>query len=297
MPKFVTIAQNYIEYIAFRLFIGLFRLMPYRLSRRIAFILFYVIGYKIGIRKKVAATQLIKVFPSLSPKELSSLLWKIYRSMALSALESYVMDDDDLVNSTTVEGKEHVDQALAMGKGAILATCHFGNWEAARVLPTKGIPVAVIVKKQRNTLFNDYTEKVRKKQGANLIDMKKAMRGIKHHLKQNEMIAILADQNAGKNGLITDFLGFPASHWIGAAKISLKHKIPIVPGFALRTETETINVVFEPVIFYPDKADTEENCLLIINEINTIFERYIRKYPEQWFWVHKRWKSAYDMFK
>ncbi len=296
-PKKRKKFQSIVEYIAFRLFIGLFRALPYALSRGIALCLFHLVGYKLGIRRKVAEIQIRKVFPNLTPVEVDAIVRQMYKNLALSTLETYVVKDDVLVDTTTISGKENVDEALAMDKGALLVTAHFGNWEAARIMPAKGIPVAVIAKKQRNYLFNDYTDKIRTKQGAFLIDMKTAMRGIVEYLGKNSLVAILADQNAGGRGMITDFFGYPASHWKGAAKISLKKKIPVVPGFALRTLQDNICVVFEPVIYHPDWDDNDENCLKLIKEINLIMERYIRAHPEQWFWVHKRWKGAYDMFK
>ncbi len=279
------------------MFISTFRVLPYSISKAITLGLFYLAGYRLGIRRKVAEAQLHKVFPELSSAEIDRIVRKMYRNLALSALETYVTKDDILVSSTEISGREYVDQALSMNKGALLVTAHFGNWEAARVIPARGIPVAVIAKKQRNTLFNDYTDKMRSRQGAYIIDMKNALRGITKYLSQNSLVGILADQNAGGRGLVTNFLGYPASHWKGAAKISLKMKIPIIPGFALRTEKDNICVVFEPVIYHPDWDDSEENCLKLIQEINLILEKYIKKYPEQWFWVHKRWKGAYDMFK
>ncbi len=289
--------KNRIEYIAFMGVLSLFRALPYDTSKKLVLGIFDLIGYRIGVRKQVAKKQLRKVFTQMLPKDIDTVLRKMYRNLALSTWETYFIRDEELISTTTIDGREYVDEALASGRGAILVTAHYGNWEAARVLPQKSIPVAVITKKQRNTLFNDYTDRIRKSQGASLIDMKQAFRGIVHHLAKNELVAILADQNAGSRGFVTEFLGYPASHWKGAAKISLKMKIPIVPGFAHRCDNDTICVRFEPLIYHPDWDDSDENCMIVIQEINTVIEKYIRKNPEQWFWVHKRWKNAYDMFK
>jgi len=111
-------------------------------------------------------------------------------------------------------------------------------------------------------------------------------------LSENRMLAILADQNAGSRGLIHDFLGFPASHWKGVAKLSLRYKIPIVPGFVVRQPDDSLIFRFFPILQYPDLADKEENYPKVIGDINARTEELIHQHPEQWFWVHKRWKGA-----
>jgi len=270
--------------------------MPQSFARRLAIGVFELFGYHLGIRKFVAQRQLSRVFPDMSIGRQRKVLRSMYRKMALGALESYVIADSQLIETTSVSGRENVVEALSSGRGAILLTAHFGSWEAARILPALGIPLSVIAKKQRNRLFNDYTDRVRQKQGAQVIDMKKGLRAIMERLEQNELVAILADQNAGARGLVTDFLGYPASHWKGAAKLSLRKKIPILPAFALRKDDDLLEIVFETPIYHPEWEDNEENCVKLIAEGNSIIETYIRRYPDQWFWVHKRWKYAYDMF-
>ena len=287
---------NYVEYGLFRALIWKLKLLPYAWSRKLLLGLFCLIAYKIGIRKQVAHTQLQKVFPQLDQRSRNLIIRKMYRGMALSAAEEYLLDDSKLISESKIKGLEHWQKALELGHGAILGTAHFGNWEAARILPAKGIPLSVITKRQRNILFDAYTNRIRTRHGLHVLDMRRGLRDIIQHLKQNEMVAILADQNAGKQGLIFDFMGYPASHWIGVAKISLRYKVPIIPGFALRSPDEHIVFCLEPMIYHPELEDTDENYELILRELDKVLIKYIEQYPEQWFWVHKRWKGAYDMF-
>ncbi len=93
-----------------------------------------------------------------------------------------------------------------------------------------------------------------------------------------------------------DFLGFPASHWKGVAKLSLRYQLPIIPGFIVRTDDDKLRFEFSEMLYYPELEDVEENYEVVLKDIIQATEYYIRKYPEQWFWVHKRWKKAYDMF-
>lgn len=276
--------------------IALLKLLPYSLRKAILVALFDGIGYGIGIRKEVARKQLQAVFPDWSQDQIHACMKSMYRHMALNIAEIYLMNDHDLNSRSRIVGDEYVREALALGKGVILATAHFGNWEAARILPLRDMPLSVITKKQRNTLFDDYTNAIRERCGVHVLDMRRGLKDVISELGQNRIIAILADQNAGTSGIMLDFLGFPASHWKGVAKLSLRYKIPILPGFVIREKDDTLTFEFSELIYKPDLDDHEENYPAILNEINRITETYIRRYPEQWFWVHKRWKHGHDMF-
>ncbi|GAB1366419.1 MAG TPA: lysophospholipid acyltransferase family protein [Candidatus Cloacimonadota bacterium] len=294
MPRKELVSK--IEYLSFRIWLAGFKLMPASLARRILIGLFLAVGYGLGIRKKVAMQQLGRVYPELKQSQKKQILKRLYRSMALTIQEVYLCSDEQLFSSSRITGKQYVEEALALGRGAILATAHFGNWEAARVLPKAGIPLSVITKTQRNKRFDAYTKAIRERCGVRTIDMSRGLRDIVHQLSEGRIIAILMDQNAGKNGLILDFLGYPASHWKGVAKLSLRYQIPIVPGFARREADDSLVFEFMPFILTKDLEDKEDNYPLVLQQVNAIIEQYIRRWPEQWFWVHKRWKHCYDMF-
>jgi len=288
---------NAVEYYPFRALLALLRLFPYRCSRALVIGLFVGIGYGIGIRRNVAEIQLSHVYPHWHKKKLKKVLRNVYRQMALNICEEYLMSDDMLNAKSQVKGFEYLQEAMSLNKGVIMATAHFGNWEAARILPMRGIPLSVIAKGQRNKLFDNYTNSIRERQGLHVIDMSKGLRDIMQDLSENRVVAILADQNAGKRGIVMDFLGFPASNWKGVAKISLRYHIPIVPGFVVRSQDDKISFEFSKMIYHPNMDDSEKNYTIVINEIIQITEKYIHEYPDHWFWVHKRWKHAYDMFK
>ncbi|HOH46411.1 MAG TPA: hypothetical protein PLX59_01110, partial [Candidatus Cloacimonadota bacterium] len=150
--------QNRLEYIAFRGAVAILKTLPYHVAKEVLCGLFDLIGYRIGIRKKVALIQLEKAMPELDKSTRHSVLRKHYRMMALNAAEEYLLSADEMHARSFTTGREHCDEAFALGKGVILGTAHYGNWEAARVFPLFGIPVSVITKKQRNRLFNSYTD-------------------------------------------------------------------------------------------------------------------------------------------
>ncbi|HNW23883.1 MAG TPA: lysophospholipid acyltransferase family protein [Candidatus Cloacimonas sp.] len=287
--------QNRIEYIAFRIALALLKLLPAEVAKEVLKGLFFLGGYGLGIRKNVAVKQLNKVYPEKSRQEKAKIIKKLYRNMALSVYESYLQDDDTLYRNIRIEGREHIEDALSLQRGVIFATAHYGNWEAARVLPKAGIPFSGIAKPQRNNLFDNYTNAIRERCGMRIINMKRGLRDVVHELKENRIVAILIDQNAGNSGLVIDFLGFPASHWKGVAKLSLRYKVPIVPSFARRAEDDKIQFEFFPPILHEELEDREENYKIVLTEVDKILEKQIHKHPEQWFWVHLRWKHSYDM--
>jgi len=283
---------NRIEYILFRFVLWKLRLIPYTWGKWLITSLFLWIGYGLGIRRKTADLHLRMVYPDMKAAERKALLKKIYYNMGLTSAEIYLLKEEKLIANTSISGKPHVHKALSLGRGAILATAHLGNWEAARLLPLFSIPLSVVVKKQHNPYFDAYNAAIRIRQGVSLIDFRRGLRDILTHLNKNEMVAILADQNAGSSGLVLDFMGYPASHYKGVAKISLRYKVPIVPGFAIRTKEGGIKISFETMIYHPELDDTEENYAFILKKLNAIIEEQINRYPEQWFWVHKRWKAT-----
>lgn len=283
---------NRTEYLLFRFALFKLRLLPYAWGRWLLTRLFLGIGYGLGIRRKVAEQNLLRAFPDQTPQERGKLLKKVYLNLGITASELYLLNELKLIASVILSRKEHADEALEMGRGAILATAHLGNWEAARVLPLLGLPLSVVVQNQHNPYFDAYNAALRTRQGVRLIDHRKGLKELLARLRTNEMVAILTDQNAGPDGLILDFMGIPASHWRGVAKLSLRHKVPIVPGFAVRTPQGGINIRFEPMIHHPELEDNEENQAIVLKELDQVIESYIKKYPEQWFWVHRRWRQT-----
>ena len=228
--------QSRIEFFFFKLFLNTFKILPFVLIVRIISNLFVLGGFVIGIRKNVARRQLMMVFPEKSKQEIDKILWRMYYDMGRVAAETYFGDSKKLFMRAEVKGWKNLEKAVNMGKGVIMITGHLGNWELAGRYIASKLKLSVVAKKQRNRYFDEYTNKIREAENIVLIDKKNAFKPIMKLLKQNYIVTILIDQNAGRDGIVTDFLGFEASTFIGAAKIAIKTGCPIVPAFAVRTE-------------------------------------------------------------
>ena len=284
--------KSKIEFFLFRIFYKLFKMLPYQSVEKIITQIFIFAGMIFGIRKKIAMIQLKMVFPEKSSQEIRKILIGMYRNMGITTAETYFGNTQELFDKAIVDGWEILDKAVKMGKGVILTTGHLGNWELAGRYIAANYKLGVVATRQRNRYFDSFTNKLREKENIIMIDKKKALRPIIKLLKENYIVSLLMDQNAGRNGILTDFLGFPASTFVGTAKIAIKIGCPIVPAFAIRLSEGTHRFICEEIIY----SDNYENTLESIKELTELvskkLEKYILKYPQQWFWVHRRWRGA-----
>jgi len=255
--------------------------------------LFLIGGYYIGIRKKVAFDNLSKVFKEKTDSEKKQIIKLMYRFMGRTTAEIYFAKEDELFQKTKIIGEENIKEALKLGKGVILATAHMGNWESGGKVLHQHHNVAVIYKKQRNQYFDEFNNNLRTKDGIVLVrNNRQELKTIFRLLKQNYILAILMDQHAGSKGILTSFLGLPASSFPGTAKISLKLKCPIVPGVAIRDKKGNNILVCEKMILPDNYPNDDRGIKELTEEVIKIIEKFIIEHPAQWFWVHKRWKSV-----
>jgi KDO2-lipid IV(A) lauroyltransferase len=186
------------------------------------------------------------------------------------------------------DGYEHFEAALAKGKGVLFATAHLGNWElSAYAHALLSTPMHVVVRPLDNPLLDQFVEKRRSLSGNHIIGKKDFLRGILHALHSNEAVGVLVDQNVSLDeGIFVDFFGTPACVSPTFAKLAARTGATVIPGFAVwsRRERRYVLKFYPPVeITGDEQADTQR--------IQTAVERAIREYPEQWLWIHRRWKT------
>ncbi len=199
---------------------------------------------------------------------------------------------EELLQRVELRGREHVEAALAEGRGAILLTAHLGNWEFAGArLAAEGFPVIAIAREQRDSTLTQYILRTRESTGMKIYHRESAVKAGLLALKRNELVGMLMDQNAGDDGLFVEFFGHLASTAAGAAVFALRTGAAVLPTFAYRTPEDTHVVTVDapvPLIRTGDhKRDIYENTA----RYTKIIEEKVRAHPEQWFWLHKRWKS------
>ena len=284
--------KNRVEFTTFWVFLKAFGIFPYPWRRWMIKQIFIFSGMVLGVRKSIAQKNLRMIYPDMHPKEEKKLLRKIYTHLGYSTAEMYFTRPEVLYPHIHTQGMEHLQDAYAMGKGVILSTGHIGNWEIAGQFLSQKFPISVIYKDMRNKKLGNYTNNLRTKGTMKLIRMKQAPRYVLKYLKQQYIVCILIDQNAGKRGYKIDVLGHPASAFVGAAKFAIKTGAPIVPVYPIRNEDGSFTLFIEPMIDSTAYTNSTEDVVALTQMLSHNLDACIRRYPEQWFWVHRRWRGA-----
>ncbi len=185
-----------------------------------------------------------------------------------------------------------VDKAFEKGKGVIILTAHFGNWELlALTMRVKGYPGAAIGKRLYFDKYDKYLNSLRKVHDLNIIYRDDSPKKILKILRDNQIIGILADQDVDSvEGVFVDFFGHPAYTPIGPVALAKASGATIVPAFMIR-EKGRHTLVMENPIELIDTGDKEADMIRNTQAWSRIVESYIRRYPEQWVWLHRRWKT------
>ncbi len=186
------------------------------------------------------------------------------------------------------DGFEHFERARARGKGVLFATAHLGNWElSAFAHALLAEPLHIVVRPLDNPFIDSLVERRRTLSGNHLIDKTDAARSILRALRKGEAVGVLIDQNSSASeGVFVDFFGAKACANASFARIAAHSGAAVVPGFALwdaQRSRYTLRFYPEVEITGEPSSDTQR--------LQTILENVIRQYPDQWLWIHRRWKT------
>jgi len=241
--------------------------------------------------RRVALANLAMALPALDARERSRIADGVFRSIA-RLLVTFArfprMNRTNISRWIRYEGFEHFEQARRRGKGVLFATAHLGNWElSAFAHALMAAPMHVVVRPLDNPRIDALVARRRTMSGNRLIEKKNFARGILQALAANEAVGILIDQNASlDNGVFVDFFGVPACAGAGFARLAAHTGAAVIPGFALWSEAEQQFVLR----FYPEVPVTGD-VQVDTARLHAILEAVIREYPDQWLWIHRRWKT------
>jgi KDO2-lipid IV(A) lauroyltransferase len=194
-----------------------------------------------------------------------------------------------LLRRVEVRGAEHVEAAAAQGRGILLLTAHLGNWELlAASHALEKWPLSVMIRPLDSALLDPLIERFRLRSGVELIAKRHGLRDALDALRRGRMVGILLDQNASRReGVFVPFFGIPASTSRGMAVIALRSGAPVLPVFIRRLPGGRHVVQLEP----PVPAPSDGDAVAYTAAFNRAIEAAIRQAPEQWFWLHRRWKT------
>lgn len=291
---------DYILYLIVKVEAFFLRLLPLRLSLWVGRSFGSAIYYLFGKRKQVAYANLRAAFRGrYTPAQLNRIIKKIYQNLSQSFVELLrfpCLDEAYVKKYIKVEGADvdKVRKALKEDdKGVIYLTAHFGNWELSSLVGgAYGLKMNVLARWQKFERLNGYLNKMRSSKGARVIFKEDAKEEIMQALKNNEVVGILSDQDGGKRGEFVDFFGRRASIAKGVAQFSLRTGAPIFPVFIIREKGPYHRISIEDDISVLPSEDIKKDIHEILQRFATILQSYVEKYPAQWLWLHKRWKST-----
>lgn len=288
--------RHQIEYLFTRGVGTLVQILPYNAAIFIGSFLGDLAFSLLRIRRKVAIDNLKRAFgKTYTEKEFRKIAREAYRNIGRGFVEyaMFPVLKNKLDKLVEFEGLENFDKALKDRKGAVLIAGHFGSWELmGAATRQKGYPIDFLVGEQHNLLVDNLMNKYRQLMGIGIIEMGVATRGVIKALRNNRFVAMLSDQDAGRDGAVVDFFGYPASTPKGPAAFALKTGAPIIMAFIIRKNNGKQRVILEEPIYIQESSNKEEDIRKLTQAYTSLLEDYVRKYPDHWFWPHRRWKST-----
>jgi KDO2-lipid IV(A) lauroyltransferase len=288
-------SKHILEYIALRCFISFISLLPQTLAIKT--------GRKVGqlstffIKKRIALAHHnleLAYKNKISLKERNKIISNLFQMLGEAAIEAIIFKKNDLDKNISVDGWEHLENALKKGKGVILFGPHLGMWElASYIFGSRLKNASTVYKSLENPMVNNYVIKNREKIAhLDLIPSKNGLKHVIKKLRDGLMVGMFYDQNAGKNGLPAKFFGRTAYTYSAAAAFAQKTGCAVVPAYIIREPGfRKHRIIIDKPIPLIDTGDKEKDIMTNTQQYNDYLEDVVRKYPDQWFgWIHRRWR-------
>ncbi len=258
------------------------------------------LAYRVGKRQRLYAQRNLRLTqfpkPEATEAERDALIRRVFVHFAKSAvdfLRGPTLTDENLRDLVQAENWHYMEEAIAGGRGVILLTAHFGNWEMlGRYMVSRGARLTVIAREPEDPALGAFVRDIRQSAGFKVKDKGNAARDVLVALKQGDVVGILPDQNSGD--VFAPFFGVPAGTAAGPALFALRTGAPIIPSYTVRLPDDTYLTRFFPPLTIQPTGDRSADVQQIMTQANLILEENIRQYPDQWLWLHNRWKSAFE---
>jgi KDO2-lipid IV(A) lauroyltransferase len=245
----------------------------------------------------IARENLQNAFPEMSAAEVSETISAMFKHLGISFIDMLRIDlyrgQQDLDRYFEVNNKEHLDEALSLGRGCIVLSGHVGFWEAgAFLMPLLGYTTGVVAKPLRNPRVDAFFSRLRRSNGNYIINSRKGARDILKSLQKNHVVGVLLDQHlAGKGSISAPFFGRLAHTTTIITQMATRYQIPIVTAFSYRLPDNTYQCHFSEMFLLEGDLGLE-NILANTTRLNQLLEAGIRRDISQWFWLHRRWRPC-----
>ena len=283
-----------LETIAFALLKGLSKLPP-PVLRGLGRLVGFVFGHVIRHHRKHAFDALARSLPELSPKQRRRVVNLMYRLQGIHSLEMIrysLLGPEAVREIIEFKGVERFERALAQGQGVLVLTAHVGNYELMPMATvSQGHRLTTIVKTIKNPFANRIIKRLRDHEDIVFLETKNAFRNCLRALKRNEIVGMVIDQNmTRKEGIFVDFFGRPACTSPGLAHLAAQSGAPVLPVFIYRRPDHRFTMDILPPLEPPSGRDAEA-IREATQRYTRVIENAVRKAPEQWIWMHRRWRT------
>jgi len=282
-------------YLGFQGLRGVAQVLPFGASRVVGGALGLAAYGILGAQRRLTEDHLAYAFgESLTPSQRRRVARRVFTNLGRSAVEWLQLprlSSNDLQRLVASDGVKHLRRAIKQGRGAILLTAHFGNWE---VIPpyiiSLGFKGGVLARRLRYPEYESFIVSMRGAKGIPTFT-RGSLKEVATLLRANQIIGMLPDQDIDSvDGVFVNFFGHPAYTPIGPAALSLMTGSPILPCFLIR-EGAGFRLVIEPPLSAPQAADRTQALTLLTQAWSAVIESYVRRYPDHWVWMHRRWKT------
>jgi KDO2-lipid IV(A) lauroyltransferase len=247
--------------------------------------------------RRVGLRNLELAFPQLSDADREEILRRLYRNLGWLLAEFCQMPrytQENTAGFLRCEGLEHYLAARERGNGVLIVTGHLGAWELSSFYHSlMGYPMSMVIRRLDNARVDALVNGIRCRHGNRVLHKDDFARGLLAAMRQGETVGILMDTNmTPPQGVFVPFFGHMACTASGLARVALRTGAAVLPGFMLREESESKYVLrFGPEIGLVRSGDDERDIVENTARFTAAIEKTIREYPDQWLWVHRRWKT------
>ena len=245
--------------------------------------------------RRIAVDNLGHAFPAKSIVERRAITRRMFAHfgrLVLELMKFGTLSTAEMLRLSDIEGEDRVFQAHEQGRGVLFFTGHFGYWEMQAIVhPLRMHPVSVLARPLDNSRLHDLLERIRTSTGNSVIYRQRAIRKVLRELTANHGVALLIDQHLHTSDAVyVDFFRRPAATTSALAALALRTGAPVIPVFALPLPKGRYKFVYETPV-EPPRADSPEAIREFTQRCTDILEMYVRRHPELWLWMHRRWPT------
>jgi Kdo2-lipid IVA lauroyltransferase/acyltransferase len=289
--------RHRLEYLPVRLLAAFVGLLPRPLARGLGITLGMVVYLLHPRLRRVGKRNLDLAFPGKSAKEKKTILRGVYVNLGRLLAEFCLFPrytKDNVAQVAVYEGFENFAEAQSRGTGVVFLTAHLGGWEVSSFAHSLyGHPMDIVMRPLDNPYVDALVDRYRTLHGNRTFPKQDFARGLLTALRQGETVGILMDTNmTPPQGAFVDFFGIPACTATGLARVALHTDAAVLPAFGVwDRQLGKYKICFEPALKLVSTGDDEADALANTAMFTKVIESYVAKYPDQWLWVHRRWKT------